>query len=393
MFSLRQKIIKPLFIALGFLPAFLLRFFNIRFLPVTVDRIGHLAIEPDCYLKERILGLRPTFKTVLLCAPKSKVANQALAGYWSQHFVQISAPWLCAALKPLSVQKMLRDEVEDYAVAINKTAAFCEIQKNWGNRPPLLSLTREHTTRGEIRLRLLGVPEGAWFVCIHSREGEYSPHDEHHHSFRNSNIETYSMAMKAIVDQGGWCIRLGDPTMKKISPMDRVIDYAHHSLREDWMDLFLAARCRFFLGCSSGPFLMASIFGTPVAVVNSAPLSTVLPFGRKDLGIPKLLWSRQKNRLLTFPEIFASPLANMRYAKEFESAGVDIKDNTPEEIADLALEQLGNTERHSLYTHEDDALQLQFKSLMKLGHYTFGCESRIGRDFIKKHSFLLGSTK
>ena len=383
-----KKIIKLFLIALGFLPAVLLRFLNIRFLPVHTQRIGHLALEPDCYIKEERLGLHPRFK-LILCAPRCSVANQALSEYWGKHLFIVNSSWICFALKPLSLQRILRYEVEKYAAAINKTAAFCLIQKQWGERPPLLSLSQEHREAGERLLREMGVPSGAWFVCVHSREGEYSPHDEHLHSFRNSDIETYFLAMKAIADQGGWCIRMGDPTMKKMLPMKNAVDYAHHPLKESWLDLFLAARCRFFLGCTSGLFLVASVFGVPVAIVNQAPVSAVLPFGKKDLGIPKLLWSRNDRRMLTFPEIFSSVLGNMRYAEEYHKAQIDVIDSTPEDIRDLAVEQLERTENRVVYTGTDEKLQSSFKALMRPGHYTYGSDSRIGRDFIRKYEHLL----
>jgi putative glycosyltransferase (TIGR04372 family) len=383
-----KKVIKAILIALGFLPALLLRFLNIRFLPAMIDRIGHLALEPDCYLKEEKLGLHPGFK-IILCAPRSKVANQAMAEYWGRHFFLISSPWLCYALKPFSLQKILRYEVDRYVVAIGKTADFFLIQKQWSGNPPILSLTQEHVSRGECRLRELGVPPEAWFVCVHNREGKYSPHDEHLHSFRNGHIETYFMAMRAITDQGGWCIRMGDPTMKNIVPMKNVIDYAHHPLKEDWMDLFLAARCRFFLGCGSGAYAMASVFGVPVATVNQAPLSAVLPFGKNDLGIPKLLWSRNDQRMLNFSEIFSSSLSNMRYAEEYDQAQVDLVDSTQEDILALAEEMLERTENRAVYTTTDNDLQLRFKALMRPGHYSYGSESRVGRSFIRKYEHLL----
>jgi len=69
---------------------------------------------------------------------------------------------------------------------------------------------------------------------------------------RNANISDYTDAMRAIVARGGWCIRVGDPTMRPLDPIPGVVDYARSSSKSDWMDLFLCARCRFFLGNTSG---------------------------------------------------------------------------------------------------------------------------------------------
>ena len=379
---------RPLKAAFFFTAKFLLKHLNVRFLWTNIDRIGHLSCDVDCYIKERELGLAPKHHAILL-APENKVANKALLGYWRRYIRAISSPRVLEMLNPLLSHPPLRLNVYEYTTAINETAPFYNIQKQWGDRPPLLSLRQEDIARGEKRLLELGLPPGAWFVCVHSREGGYSPHDERIHSHRNSAIESYRMAMEAIADRGGWCIRVGDPTMKKMPPMQNAVDYAHSPLRADWMDLFLFARCRFFLGNSSGPFLAASAFGVPVALANQAPVSVVLPCGKKDIGIPKLIWSLKEQRLLTFPEILGTPIGDMRFSPDYERAGIKVIDNTPEDIRDLALEQLDRVEGRLTYDPVDEALQAKFKALMKPGHYSYGSDSRVGRAFLKKHAALL----
>ena len=345
-------------------------------------------IEVDCYLKEERLGLHSSYKAVLV-APASRIANLSLAGYWKRHIRVITSTWLCAALKPLTIQKILHYDIHRYGSVIGQTAEFPLIQKRWGDRSPVLSLQPADVIRGEERLRELGIPDSAWFVCVHSREGGYSPHDEQTHSYRNSEIDSYVPAMSAIIARGGWCIRMGDPSMKKLAPMQKVIDYAHHPLRADWMDLFLCARCRFFLGNSSGIYLVAAAFGVPVALANLLPVSAALPYGKRDLGIPKSLWSLAEQRLLTYPEILSSPVGNMRFSREYEQAGIRVIDNTGEDILELALEQMEITGDGARYTAADQELQVRFKALMKPGHYTYESDSRIGRNFLRKHNALL----
>ena len=375
-------------VAAGFLPALVLRALNVRILPIMASRVGHLALEPDCYVKEEQLGLHPHYRAVI-CAPRNSAANQRLAEYWSAYFHVVRAPWACFALRLLAFNERLRVDVSSYAMVIRETATFGQIQKEWADRPPLLQLDAGDAARGEQRLCDLGLPPGAWFVCVHCREEGYSAHDDHLHSFRNSAIDDYRLAMEAIVERGGWCIRVGDRSMTKLPPMRNVVDYAHHPLRADWMDVFLSARCQFFLGSPSGAYMMACVFGVPVAIANQAPLSTVLPFGKKDLGIPKLVWSNRQERILTFPEILDSQVGDMRFTKDYVEAGVELIDNTPQEIRGLALEQLERTTGKLTYTADDNARQTGFKALLGPGHYTYGSESRVGRDFLREHERLL----
>ena len=47
-----------------------------------------------------------------------------------------------------------------------------------------------------------------------------------------------------------------------------MIDYACSDLRSDWMDIFLCAQCRFFIGCQSGLSAVPSVFGVPVVMTD-----------------------------------------------------------------------------------------------------------------------------
>jgi putative glycosyltransferase (TIGR04372 family) len=364
---------------------------RVRFLVIShPDRIGHLAAEPDCYLKETLLGERPQVRVILLLNGANS-ANACLLDYWAGMIHVIQDRFLRILLTPLVWFPYLRVRVDQYLVAINDTATFPAIQARWGNRGPLLSLTKSDRRRGEKCLEDLGVPKEAWFVCVHSREGGFSPRDEHVHAFRNSEIDSYLLAMGAITGRGGWCIRMGDSSMKPLPQMPGVIDYAHSDLKSDWMDVFLCARCRFFLGNTSGLFLVSTVFGVRSVLVNLTPLSAAYPVGAADIGIPKLL-QRNSGELVPFKEILDSPIANYRFANLYVESGLKVMDNSPEDIRDVVIEMLDQLEGNITYLPEDEMLQRRFRQLMRPGHYSFGSTSRIGRQFLRKHSHLLPAT-
>ena len=51
--------------------------------------------------------------------------------------------------------------------------------------------------------------------------------------------------------KGGYCIRIGDKSMKPILKKEGYIDYALSDLKNEEMDLFLAANCGLFIGSAS----------------------------------------------------------------------------------------------------------------------------------------------
>jgi putative glycosyltransferase (TIGR04372 family) len=167
-----------------------------------------------------------------------------------------------------------------------------------------------------------------------------------------------------------------------------LIDYALSAHKQDWMDLFLAANCKFFLGSNSGAFAMSTVFGRPSAVVGLAPL-TALPFGVNDLGIPMLYKSDELDRVLTFKKIMESPLSTYRLTEEFEKVGISLVHNTSEEILDLTIEQLERVQGKYIFDEGYELRQVQFKSMLKLGHYCYGTASRVGGAFLAKYQHLL----
>ena len=62
--------------------------------------------------------------------------------------------------------------------------------------------------------------------------------------------------------------------MTPLAPSDRIVDYALSAEKSPWMDVFLCARGRFFLGGASGLQLVPLTFGVPCAVANAAPMGS-----------------------------------------------------------------------------------------------------------------------
>ena len=352
--------------------------------------IGHLTAEPDCFIKEGRLGWRPRYRGVMLCP--DRVANRCLLDYWRRYLWVITSPSWCRRLARFVELPSLRHWVYPYVSALNESGRFAAIQAAYAGRPPLLRLKKRHRADGEARLRQLGVPEGAWIVCVHCREGGYDNHAAIH-TPRNCRIEDYLPALRALVDRGAWCLRVGDPTMTPLPPTPGVIEYAHSPLRCDWMDVFLCARSRFILGSASGLGVVATAFGVPCAVTNQTLPTFAYAYGPDDLLIPKLLWSRRQGRYLSFPEVADGPFANARFNHCLEMAHVEAHANTPEEIRDLALEMLGGLEGTFQETEQDRRLQEAYRSLDRPGHYAYGAGSRIGRLFLRKYQHLLTSGK
>jgi putative glycosyltransferase (TIGR04372 family) len=358
-----------------------------RRLTVLVGRIGHLAAEPDSFLKARVLGMVGPGRYFML-APTGAIANVAMLNYWRRQIAVIEHPAACWLLGAMSRWLLMKHDMSRYVLKLGASQEIYGINALWSGRGPLLKVTTDDLLWSETQFAELGLPRGAWYVCVHVREPGFSPADEGAHSYRNSDPRAVRQALSEIVRRGGWCVRMGDSTMTPLEPMQGVIDYAHHRLRSDRLDILLCARARFFLGNTSGLTLVSSVFGVPSALANLVPLS-VLPFLPSDLGIPKLLRCGQAGRILPFAEVLGSQIGDFRYTRLYVDAGLEVIENSSQEIVELVTEMLGRIDGTYSPEPEDRMLQCRFVSLLRPGHYAYGAASRVGAAFLRRHADLL----
>lgn len=153
--------------------------------------------------------------------------------------------------------------------------------------------------RGELLLKEMGLDsKDAWFVCFFARDDAYNEsmsegpeldYYKTYHSCRNADIDNYIKAIKFILENGGYVIRLGSVVKKRISyTHPRLIDYPFSGYRSDFADVYLACHCKFFIGTSSGVVDLSGISDVPLGMVDY-PLYYAVLARENMLYIPKLL--------------------------------------------------------------------------------------------------------
>jgi putative glycosyltransferase (TIGR04372 family) len=366
---------------------------RVAYLPADwVRNIGHMALI-DAWVKMQHLGWRPCDRLVLL-APRHATANDAYLHCWRQHVTVVTDPRLVAGISFLA--KALGNRVAGMlTLPDGRDRYFCEgvgaVQAAWeaDGRPPLLELSLNDRDRGREALERLGVRRGAWFVCLHVRSpGFHNEGAAPHQTHRNAAIRSYLPAIRHIVARGGFVVRLGDSTMERLPPVPGLIDYAHSPEKSPSMDVFLCASCRFFIGVASGLSHLPTTFGVPCALTNW--VSDALPvYSRSDVFIPKLLWSEEATRYLSFEESLERGIRNLGYcAVRLSERCLRPVDNSPEEIVDLVREMFEMVEGRCASTAEDNRRQGEYRDIARqCGLVGF---ARIGRSFLRKHARLLG---
>ena len=273
------------------------------------------------------------------------------------------------------------------------------------NYPALLHFTSSEKLAGKNLLQALGVTSDAPWVCIHNRDAEYlntklaasksSPEKSWgYHNYRDFSAKSMVLAAEELTKRGYYVLRMGAVVAEQlISTNPKIVDYASTPLRSDLGDIFLLANCAAYLGSDSGIASVPFIFCRPVIHINW-PLSQVatLTFQGPLIFITKHLYHRSTKRYLGIREVLDRKLINAGESRVYEEAGVDVVDNTPEEICDLAVEL---DERLKGTWHpqaQDEQLQLQFWDIFRQHcppEHVGSVQPRIGAAFLRQHRYLL----
>jgi putative glycosyltransferase (TIGR04372 family) len=370
----------------------ILLIFGYRIIRPSCDctRIGHLLCEIDCLVKEIQLGIKKQRKYLIFYEAR-RVANKAFLELLPEYIQAYGFSRTSFNLvNRLFYSRISSEPVGQYAVAMYETAEIYSINSRWGVKRPVFKPLSKWDSDRKLLFQKWGIPVECPYVCIHAREGNYSPSDEHYHSHRNVDVESYKTAVFNLVAKGVAVIRMGDPTMKPLGNWgSMVFDYASSDDRAPWLDLAISADCLFFLAGSSGAFYMATIFGRPVACVGMALPFNFSPSGRyQDIGIPKLFRHKVTKEILSFNEIFELGLSELRLAEEIDRSDYELVENSPNEITELAEEMYLRQTNAWIDTPEDLVLQQKMRTLLRPGSYSYGTSSRCGAMFLRRYKSL-----
>lgn len=342
--------------------------------------IGHIGLL-QYPVKLKRLGLA-AWDRIVVVARAGAVANAALLRQYAGEIAIETDPDRVAGLAPMVCGTGLRNF--DLLSWPGQDSIFgreaCNvIEALWRTRHgerPLLGLDEAQVAAGRAGARAIGLPDEASFVCLHVREGGY--HGDAEHRQRAFDIVDYLPAIRAVTAHGDWIVRLGDPSMTPLPPMDRVIDYALSPARAAALDVWLAARCRFYIGTNSGPMFTPHLFGRPALITNYAFLFGAPPLGPSSRFLPRPLMRR--GRPLRFAAAMADEtMKSTHNERAFGLRGFSSIDNTPQEILQATMEMYA--------PGPADALQRRFADLAPAAHRTGN--ALVGARFIADHMALL----
>ena len=209
--------------------------------------------------------------------------------------------------------------------------------------PIQLNLTKQEINKGELILKQFGIPKHAKIVCVTSRDNLYlrrthSSVDFSYHNYRNSNVNNYIPAIKALIKKNFYVVRMGKIAAKRLDiKSSKFVDYPFHPLKSDFMDFFFAYKCYFWICSNTGLDGVARVFRKPLLDLNMAPLTGLKVASKKALLCLKI-HKNYNNKKLSLNDIFDSGVGNSYRSEEFRRNKIKLHELNANQIKDIALE-------------------------------------------------------
>lgn len=388
---------RPLYLAVGLVGRLgfsAVRWFvDLRIGKIPSGRIGPFATVTELFLRRKASGKewnrgRYVFVT-------REPSNRQLLAMIKRKLPVVESPFLVQVYEAMRHDPLL-SPFRSWNGWVDHFRPFDSWLHEFHGSVPQLSFTAEEERRGRETLANMGAAPDVPFVCVHARDKAYldkihpykSRAEWSYHDYRDCDLSHFFPAAKFLTGKGHQAIRVGYVVEGSLPPgQEHVFDYANRG-RTDFGDIYLAAKCRFFLGSESGIICISYIFNVPTVKTNVVPLRFV-PVGSKDLFVPKKLWSIMEKRFLTFREMVRLGADNWQYTQDYVKAGVEVVQNTPEEILAVVQEMIDRLDGAWRTTEQEEDLRRSFRAIFPAGHPCRDHPARIGTTFLRENAELL----
>lgn len=370
----------------------------IRFGSLNADKIGPLISRPGLYLCEKDHDIQPQGTLDIFhdgCGHNRHICNQQLLKMWKRVFSdrervflsQRLAKWFFDFFKEKSFAQQHIIETPKHGRDVKGLIEESDIY---------LKFTGEEISQAESGMRRMGIKKDSPYVCMLNRDQRYLNdtfpiRSWGYQSFRNCSIKNYMPAAEELTRRGFYVIRMGAVVGERMDTDNpKIIDYAARGFRTELLDIYLPAHCYFFIGCNSGLDAVPWFFHRPEVYVNISDLEFIHTWLSHSVMIFKRYWMKKEKKFMTVSEIINSGAGRFNYTEEYEKMGIELVENTSEEILDV-VDELDQRLKGIWQTNEEDeGLQKNFWSNFQSSKLHGVIRSRIGTKFLRQNKELLG---
>jgi putative glycosyltransferase (TIGR04372 family) len=252
--------------------------------------------------------------------------------------------------------------------------------------PEFISFTDEETKYGYSLLEKIGIGKSDTYVTMHNKDNVYWKQrngiEKSWDIYRDSEFSALKKSIEFLGDQDIKVIRSGhyeDEPERGYYSLN-VLD----SSEKDFMDIFIQKHCFFSVNGDSGIALIPYLFRKPILLHNAIPLGES-PIVECGIVIPKIMKNAASGTILPISEILQKKVL-LGYAdrgrfcissvsaekfqniSHYQAHGIEIQDNTAEEILDGIKEMIAYVNGKFRLSEEQQKMQGRFRELFPVAH-------------------------
>ena len=211
-----------------------------------------------------------------------------------------------------------------------------------------------------------------------------------YHSYRNCDVNDFLKCCDYLTKKGFYIFRMGKKVKQKINiNNNRVIDYASNGMQSDFLDIYLGAKCSFWISTGTGLDSLAQVFRIPSVFTNEVPLKGVRTTHTNSIFILKHLFDYKKKRKLSISEILKKIKFKFK-GEDFKKKKVSVIPNSPNEILNAVKDFYNFYYKKKSFNKNEKKLQKKFWLFFPYSRKLHGkIKTIISPSFLKKNSHLL----
>ena len=355
--------------------------FFIRFGSLNAEKIGPFATNTELDLCERENGIQSKISfNIYHPGPTSFVCNHQLLKMWKR------------ILKVYPVSKYFWNIMNTFSfgrkhiIKNNSRDIYGVFEKS----PIHLTFTQDEILQAKEDLLKMGIKDNEKYVLFLNRSERYLketlPHmNLIHNSFRNCPINDFLPAAEMLSSNGNTVIRAGHlvgDIMETKNP--KIIEYDRGGFRTELLDIYLAANCRYIVNSDSGYADIAEHnFRKPMVNVNFTQIEYIHSWSSRGLFTFRKYWLKSEKRFMKIKEMLESGAGRFHKVEDYEKKGIEIINNTPQEIKETVEEMEKRLNGEWKDNEEEKNLQELFWNHFKASNLHGVIRARIGAKFLR----------
>ena len=301
--------------------------------PVPSGAIGHFPLS--IYIAKKLYGIN----TIFFYKKNAKISNKYLEKKlkktvcFDQKYSQIYE--IMTSLKKLTFGFYNYNELPEH-MFMGKNLNF---SKSFQDGEKLFEFNSDEDLKGNNFLKKNNINKEN-FVCFIVRTAEYNKiygssqqakKEDDVRKFFNVDQESYILSLRYLVDSDCSVIRMGKGFSNPFPFKHKnFFDYAISEDRNDFLDVWLSANCKFFFGTTNGIISLPALFYKPILGTNQFPIGSIMSYLPNSVNLPRI--AKKNGNLLNLQDhvnLGIIRTVNGVYYKQIE---VDLLENDPEDI-------------------------------------------------------------